>query len=129
MRWSIESRVPFLDLHLVESALSLQSQQKLRDGKTKVIFKEAVKDILPEMISGRKDKIGFGTPADEFFRKPKVVDYCRGIIYSESFRKRPYWKWQKIEEMFLSHINNKRNCGPEIWKWINVEVWLKTFFD
>ncbi len=128
MRWSIESRVPFLDLHLVEAALSLAPEQKLRNGRTKVVFKEVVKDILPEMISGRKDKIGFGTPADEFFREPKIVDYCRQIIYSESFRKRPYWKWQKIEEMFLSHISNKKNCGKEIWKWINVEVWLKNFF-
>lgn len=129
MRWSIESRVPFLDLHLVETALSLAPEQKLQNGKTKIIFKEAVKDILPKMISGRTDKIGFDTPVDEFFRKPKIVDFCRKIIYSDSFKKRPYWKWQKIEEMFLSHISNKRNCGKEIWKWVNIEIWLRTFFN
>ena len=84
MRWSIESRVPFLDLHLVENALSVGMGQKLQDGKTKVIFKEAVEDILPEMIKNRKDKIGFGTPVDEFFRKPKLVDYCKEIIYSDA---------------------------------------------
>jgi asparagine synthase (glutamine-hydrolysing) len=128
MRWSIESRVPFLDLHLVETALSLAPEQKLQNGKTKIIFKEAVKDILPEMISGRTDKIGFGTPVDEFFRKEKIAAFCKEIIYSDSFKKRPYWKWQKIEEMFLSHISNKKNCGKEIWKWVNVELWLKTFF-
>lgn len=129
MRWSIESRVPFLDLHLVETALSLAPEQKLQNGRTKLIFKEAVKDILPGMISGRTDKIGFDTPVDEFFRRPKVVDYCRQIIYSDSFRKRPYWKWRKIEKMFLSHISNKKKCGKEIWKWVNIEVWLRTFFD
>src|SRR4030042_1432238 len=129
MRWSIESRVPFLDLHLVETALSLAPEQKLQNGRTKIIFKEAVKDILPKMISGRTDKIGFDTPVEEFFRKPKIVDYCRQIIYSDSFRKRPYWNWQKIEEMFLSHIDNKKNCGKEIWKWINIEIWLRTFFN
>ena len=128
MRWSIESRVPFLDLHLVETALSLAPEQKLQNGGTKVVFKEAVKDILPEMISSRKDKIGFGTPVDEFFRKEKIAAFCKEIIYSDSFKKRPYWNWQKIEEMFLSHINNKKNCGKEIWKWVNVELWLKTFF-
>ncbi len=129
MRWSIESRVPFLDLNLVESALSLAPEQKLRDGKTKVIFKEAVRDILPEMIKNRKDKIGFGTPEDEFFRRPKVADFCREIIYSDSFKNRPYWKWDKVEEMFLSHINNKKNHGREIWKWINLENWHKKYFD
>ena len=129
MRWSIESRVPFLDLHLVETALSLAPEQKLRNGKTKLIFKEAVKDILPEMISGRTDKIGFDTPVDEFFRKPKIVDFCRQIIYSDSFRKRPYWKWDKVEKMFSRHIQHKGNFGKEIWKWINVEIWLRTFFN
>ncbi len=129
MRWSIESRVPFLDLHLVETALSLAPEQKLQNGKTKIIFKKAVKDILPEMVSSRKDKIGFGTPVDEFFRREKIVKFCKEIIYSDSFKRRPYWKWDKVEKMFTSHIQQKGNFGREIWKWINLEFWLKTFFD
>jgi asparagine synthase (glutamine-hydrolysing) len=129
MRWSIESRVPFLDLHLVETALSLAPEQKLQNGRTKIIFKEAVKDILPEMISGRTDKIGFDTPVDEFFRKPKIIDFCRQMIYSDSFRKRPYWKWGEVEKMFTRHIQQKGNFGREIWKWINLESWQKKYFD
>lgn len=128
MRWSIESRVPFLDLHLVESALSLRPEQKLQAGKTKIIFKDAVNDILPEMIKNRKDKIGFGTPVDEFFRKEKIEKYCREIIYSDSFKNRPYWQWNKVEKMFSSHIAGERNFGKDIWKWVNVELWLRTFF-
>ncbi len=128
MRWSIESRVPFLDLHLVEAALSLKPEQKLKDGKTKVLFKDAVKDILPEMIKNRKDKIGFGTPMDEFFRKPKIADYCKEIIYSDSFKQRPYWRWDKVEKMFGRHIEQKGNFGKEIWKWINLELWLREYF-
>jgi asparagine synthase (glutamine-hydrolysing) len=129
MRWSVESRVPFLDLHLVESALSLQPQQKLKDGKTKVIFKEAVKDILPEVISRRKDKIGFGTPVDEFFRKPKIVNFCKEIIYSDNFKKRPFWKWKRVEKMFTRHIQQKGDFGKEIWKWINLEIWMREYFN
>ena len=128
MRWSIESRVPFLDLHLVELALSLGPEQKLQNGKTKVIFKDAIKDILPEMIKNRKDKIGFGTPVDEFFRKPKIADYCKEIIYSDSFKQRPYWKWDKVEKMFSRHIQQKGNFGKDIWKWINLELWLREYF-
>ncbi|MGD0785079.1 MAG: asparagine synthase (glutamine-hydrolyzing) [Sedimentisphaerales bacterium] len=128
MRWSIESRVPFLDLHLVELALSLGPGQKLQNGKTKVIFKDAIKDILPEMIKNRKDKIGFGTPVDEFFRKPGIADYCKEIIYSDSFKQRPYWRWDKVEKMFSRHIGQKGNFGKDIWKWINLELWLREYF-
>ncbi len=128
MRWSIESRVPFLDLHLVENAMALSPSQKLQAGRTKIAFKQAVQDILPAMISGRKDKIGFGTPVDEFFRREKIVNYCKNVIYSDSFKQRPYWDWNKAEKMFNAHIQGKGNFGKEIWKWINLEIWLRQFF-
>ena len=62
MRWSIESRPPFLDVHLVEAAMSLPSDSKLNNGRTKAIFREAVADFLPPIIADRKDKIGFAVP-------------------------------------------------------------------
>jgi asparagine synthase (glutamine-hydrolysing) len=127
MRWSIESRVPFLDVNLVERAMSLEVNAKLHNGKTKVILKKAVSDIIPEMIANRKDKIGFGTPVDDFFRRPKIIAFCRELVYSDTFRNRPYWKWKKVEKMFTAHIKNKKNNGREIWKWINLEVWLRAF--
>ena len=129
MRWGIESRVPFLDVVLVESAISLPSEQKLHNGKTKVVFKRAMDDILPEMIKNRTDKIGFGTPVDDFFRNEKIVEFCKRIIYSESFKRRPYWKWVTVEKIFIDHIQNKKNIGNTIWKWINLEIWLREFFD
>ena len=128
MRWSIESRVPFLDVNLVEAALSLPSELKLKKGKTKIVFKTAVENILPKMIRNRKDKIGFGVPEDDFFRKPKIVDFCKKIIYSNSFKNRPYWKWERVEKMFCAHVENKKNCGQEIWKWINLEMWMRKAF-
>lgn len=128
MRWSIESRVPFLDVDLVERSMSLPVEAKLQNGKTKVIFKKAVSDIIPEMIGNRTDKIGFGTPVDDFFRKPKIVDFCSEIFYSDSFKKRPYWKWNRVEKMLSAHVKNKANRGKEIWKLINLEMWLREFF-
>ena len=129
MRWSIESRVPFLDVVVVESASSLPSEQKLHNGRTKVIFKRAMKDILPEMIKNRTDKIGFGTPVDDFFRNEKIMAFSKEIIYSECFKNRPYWNWEEVEKAFIGHIENKKNAGPTIWKWINLEIWLREFFD
>jgi asparagine synthase (glutamine-hydrolysing) len=128
MRWSIEARLPFLDVNLVELALDLPASDKLKDGYTKVAFKDAMSDILPDMIRKRKDKIGFGTPVDDFFRNEDIVNYCSGIIYSESFKNRPYWNWSVIESRFKNHISKKVNAGEEIWKWINLELWLREYF-
>lgn len=128
MRWGIESRPPFLDKNLVETALSLPSAAKLHGGKTKVVFKQAISDIIPEAIKNRKDKIGFAVPVDDFLRNIDVANYCSDIIYSESFRKRPYWKWKKVEQLYHKHQNGELNIGDTIWKWINLEIWLREFF-
>jgi asparagine synthase (glutamine-hydrolysing) len=127
MRWSVESRVPFLDVNLVETVLSQPPEAKLWDGRTKVTYKRAVKDILPPMILNRKDKIGFKAPAADLLREPKIADYCRGLIFSESFKKRPYWKWDKIVDKYNQHVEGKKNNVGVLWKCLNLEIWLRAF--
>ncbi len=128
MRWSIESRVPFLDVDLVEAAYSLASEQKLRDGRTKAVFRDAMKDIVPRAIMDRKDKIGFAAPGDALFRSPDVVAFARNIIESPSFLSRPYWRVAEIRKTLEAHVRWRANAGDIIWKWVNLELWLRLFF-
>ena len=128
MRWSIESRPPFLDVNLVEAALAIPSELKIKNGKTKKIFKEAISENLPPTIRNRSDKVGFAVPEDEFFRNENIIKTCKEIIYSESFKNRPYWNWEELEKEYIRHIEGKSNIGDTIWKWINLEIWLQEFF-
>jgi asparagine synthase (glutamine-hydrolysing) len=129
MRWSIESRVPFLDVNLVEIALSQPPESKLKDGRTKATYKEAIADILPAMIRDRKDKIGFAAPAKDLFKSPKVADFLRNIFYSDSFKNRPYWKWKTVAKKLAEQIEGKKNNEQVIWKCLNIELWLRAYFD
>lgn len=61
MRWSVESRVPFLDHELVEYVMGLPTHYKVGDGFRKRILRDAVPE-LPQMIAKRKDKVGFASP-------------------------------------------------------------------
>lgn len=128
MRWSIETRPPFLDVNLVESALPIASGKKLHNGETKVIFKESMDDLIPGMIKDRKDKIGFAAPVDGFFREDKIAAFAKEIIYSESFRSRPYWQWEKVERMYKDHASGRKNCGDVIFKLISLELWMRHYF-
>ena len=68
MYFSIESRVPFLDHRLVEQALSTNTFNLL-DGKyTKKILRCAFEDHVPNIITSRTDKIGFGNPETEWVK-------------------------------------------------------------
>ena len=65
MAHSVEARVPFLDHNLIEFAISIPVEQKIHGANTKVILKEAMRNILPKEIYQRTDKIGFATPIEK----------------------------------------------------------------
>lgn len=68
MRFSVESRVPFLHVPLVEFCFSLPSNYKYRSGWTKAILRDAMSDLLPHDVCRRRDKLGFPAP-DSFWVK------------------------------------------------------------
>jgi asparagine synthase (glutamine-hydrolysing) len=70
MMHSIESRLPFLDHTLVEFVLNLPDNFKIRNGVNKSILRDGLFDILPNKISGRKNKLGFPGPEDNLFLRP-----------------------------------------------------------
>jgi asparagine synthase (glutamine-hydrolysing) len=53
MGHGVEARVPFLDLALVELAMRLPMDLKVRDGQEKWILREAFADVLPDYIRQR----------------------------------------------------------------------------
>lgn len=62
MRNSIEARVPFIDYKVVEHALNLPNQSKIKDGWSKFVLRDLAKNYLPKNIVWRKNKFGFESP-------------------------------------------------------------------
>lgn len=68
MSFSIESRVPFLDPHLVNFSLHLKPNFRVMNGKTKFILRECLKQLLPKLILNRRQKLGFPGPDKLIFK-------------------------------------------------------------
>jgi asparagine synthase (glutamine-hydrolysing) len=68
MAHSLEVRVPLLDRALSEVAPRISWRLKLRDGVGKWIFKDALRDLLPEDVLFRP-KMGFGLPYQVWMRR------------------------------------------------------------
>ena len=66
-----EVRLPFLSHHLVEFIFSLPSDFKIRNGWTKWLLRETMKDKLPASITWRKDKVGFEPPQKNWMENEK----------------------------------------------------------
>ncbi len=63
MRFSVESRVPFLDRPLVDYVLQLP-EGMLIDGRgtSKAVLRAAMRGIVPDEVLDRRDKVGFEAP-------------------------------------------------------------------
>lgn len=127
MSQSIEARVPFLDINLVEFVVSLPSNYKIRNGWTKWIMRQALKGILPEKILKRKWKVGFTTPEISWMRKSKKE--VNEIFNSKSFNSRPYFNSLLIRSKFDEFIRGLNDESMVFWRIINVELWLRKYID
>lgn len=132
MRFSIESRVPFLDHRLVECSLQTKSSCKISKGVTKYSFRKAMSSILPDSIRCRFDKIGFATPEEKWFKSDEVKEFVWDILNSDSFKSREYWDHDKVLSMYHDIIGGRSSrffVGTEIWRCISMELWLRMFID
>lgn len=128
MRFSLEGRVPFLDKEVLKFLFALDDESIIKSGWNKRILRDATRGVLPSMINRRRNKIGFTTPEHEWFMRLKNRFY--GIFLSETFVSRPYWNAQAIAEAFEGFIKGKNDSNSLLyWRFLNVELWLREFFD
>jgi len=129
MRFSIEARVPFLDYRLVERTLATSSDLIIRHGMTKNILRESMKGLLPEQTRTRRDKIGFDTPQDEWFRSPYWQQKIEQVLASTEFRNKNLINCDEAVRVYQNHLAKKGNFGKEIWKWLHLDEWFRQFID
>jgi len=128
MAFSIESRVPYLDVHLVEYIASLPLDQKIRGGMTKHVLRHAIKGLVPESIRCRMDKMGFVTP-EEVWMKEELRPFVLEIFSSDTFYKRPYWDANAVVKNYLAFLDGRSVYSPDLFRIICTEMWLEIFFD
>ena len=119
--------MPFLDFNLVRYIFSLPDEYIIKNGWNKFILREATTDLLPKIINRRRNKIGFTTPEYEWFmsNKKKIFE----ILLSKTFSERKYFNRTKVLSAFQKFIDGEVNDTMIFWRLINVELWLREFFD
>jgi asparagine synthase (glutamine-hydrolysing) len=124
MAFSIETRLPFLDYRLIEFVFSLPAVYKIHNGWSKYLLRSAVGNLLPREISWRRDKMGFVTPEIIWLKENKGE--IKKIFSEKRFMSDIYVNRKKI----LDDLDNffKKEVGTsELWRLINLELWLRKF--
>jgi asparagine synthase (glutamine-hydrolysing) len=125
MSASIESRVPFLDHHLVEFICRLPVEFKLKGFETKRILRHAVGHTVPRQIVGR-GKMGFPTPIKEWFRGP-YYPVMERLLLSEESLIGEYIDRNHVRQILERHVTGRWNLQEQIWTLGNLELWLRIF--
>ncbi|MGV1003184.1 MAG: asparagine synthase (glutamine-hydrolyzing) [Candidatus Nanopelagicales bacterium] len=124
MAHSIEARVPFLDHRVVEFAVSLPSEQLISDGMTKRVLREAVRDVVPEPIRTRVDKIGFATAEERWMRAnaavvrgmlSEAIDLLGGVVTPDALQR------------YDAVIAGRAGFDYWIWRIISAGAWVQRF--
>lgn len=85
MAFSLEARVPFLDHRLVEYCFALPNQFKIDPPHTKLVLRKAMNGRLPKSVTERQDKLGYPTPAANWFREG-LNGWLQDLFNSQSFK-------------------------------------------
>ncbi len=121
MAHSIEARVPFLDHRLVDFTFSLPTSLKVRASSTKYVLREAMRDVLPEAIRTRKDKIGFR--ADPKLTWQWAEAHRSELCFDTEVERR--WLTPGAVEALLDGA--VRGTAEEflLWRIVNVKQWAR----
>jgi asparagine synthase (glutamine-hydrolysing) len=127
MAASIESRVPFLDHHLVEFAAQLPDEWKLSGLTTKRVLREAARGLLPDSIL-KRPKMGFPVPFDAWARGPWNTVAC-DVLLDRRTRERGIVDRAAVDRLLRDHREGRTRGGDRIWSLLNLELWYRTFID
>jgi asparagine synthase (glutamine-hydrolysing) len=125
MRSGLENRVPFLDHELVELALRLPQNERIRNGETKVALKRIASDMLPEHIVHR-NKVGFSQPLESWFRNKSGLGAYLPLLYAMD---RGIFDRAIVSEYMDAHVRGAANHAELLWVLLNLELWVKIFVD
>jgi asparagine synthase (glutamine-hydrolysing) len=118
---SVEGREPYLDRELVEFALALPPEMKVRNGVGKYLLKKAVADLLPPEITYRP-KQGFGAPVSEWFQG-ELGRRARREIRESSLAERGLIDYDNVDQLWEAHLAGRGNWSFQLWNLYNVSAW------
>ncbi len=116
-------RAPLFDRAVVEHAIAIPPQLKLKGSIEKYLLKEAVRDLLPREIIERP-KSGMLVPVHGWFRGPLLPQARERLMDGLT-------PWGLFNRDYLERLLQGRLSGPhprrgvKIWLLITLEAWLR----
>jgi asparagine synthase (glutamine-hydrolysing) len=125
MAHSVEVRPPFLDYRLVEYAFSLPGSLKIRNGVTKYVLREAVRDLLPPGILARK-KEGFLLPLNRWLLFG-LRGFVERVLSPARLAGHDLLRPEAVQRLVDEHYAGVADHATRIWSLAMFQCWFDLY--
>jgi asparagine synthase (glutamine-hydrolysing) len=120
---SLETRVPFLDHHIVEFASQIPLSMKLNNGVGKAVLRDVLYRHVPRELIERP-KMGFGIPVGEWLRGP-LKEWAEELLGESRLASQGFFYPGIVRKMWSEHLSGTRNWQSQLWVVLMFQAWLE----
>jgi asparagine synthase (glutamine-hydrolysing) len=121
MAVGLEARCPLLDHRVVEFALRLPANTKVRGPVSKWLLRQVLRRYVPDALFERP-KAGFDVPIGAWLAGP-LRPWVEDVLSTARHVNDGTLDHKRIAEVWREHLTGRRDCGHELWAILMFQVW------
>jgi asparagine synthase (glutamine-hydrolysing) len=125
MAHSLEARVPFTDVDLVQFLSTVPVDQKLVGLKKKHLLRSAMAGLLPKPVLQKK-KVGLEMPYSHWMRHD-LRDFAAEVLLSPEVRTTGLFDAAGLRKLWDEHQAMKVDHGRALWGLLNYLLWYDLY--
>ncbi len=126
MAHGIESRVPYLSHHLVETAIGLPVRARTDGTRRKIVLRDVARRRLPPVIWTRRARIGFGMPMAAWLRGP-LRERMRAAARDETFLATGWVDRAGAISVVDDFLDRRHDDAAGVWGIFALSRWVNVF--
>ncbi|RPH52844.1 MAG: asparagine synthase (glutamine-hydrolyzing) [Desulfobacteraceae bacterium] len=124
---SLEVRVPLLDHRVCELAFKIGGEWKIRHGRSKYVFIETFKEILPQSLHNRP-KRGFEMPISSWLKSDLRYLIEENLSQARIVRE-GIFHYPTVKKLIDTLMSNRSDTSWQIWNLIVFQVWFSRYME
>jgi asparagine synthase (glutamine-hydrolysing) len=123
MSVSLETRIPFLDHRVAETAWRLPLSMKMRNNTGKWILRQLLYRKVPQALIERP-KAGFAIPVGQWLRGP-LRDWGEALLNETRLEQEGFFDPQIVRTTWQQHQGGRYDWTARLWSLLMFQAWLE----
>lgn len=120
---SLETRIPFLDPAVIETAWRLPMDMRIRGPESKWALRQILFRHVPARLLERP-KAGFGIPVGDWLRGP-LRGWAEELLAPDRLRAEGFLRPEPVQQTWREHGSGRRDWTPRLWSVLMFQAWLE----